>query len=433
MFQNEQNKVKEGLSEETLYKIEVAANRYDLLSLEGLNISLKTFLGKAPFPNFRIVNLGKELFYVDQSVKDVRPYVCSAILRNIKFTENTLIAFMELQEKLHHNICRGRTLVSMGTHDLDTVKGPFTFKAVKPEEFKFKPLKGTQEVNGHELITQLSSDPKLKHYVPLLQHEPLYPILVDSNGVVMAVPPLINSEHSKLTVNTRNVFIDVTAKDLTKATVVLNTLVAMFSCYCDEPFTVEEVEVVTASGKHIMYPDISVKHFTAEKSYLNKLAGINVETDEITKLLTKMSLKASADSNNSEIIKVEVPITRSDVLHPCDIAEDLAIAYGFNNINKVKTTTVCNGYQQPMNKLSDLIRNEMTLAGYIESLTMSLISKKDNYTNMLQEVNEELLAKTVQIFKSKNHEFEIFRTSLIPGILKTISANQTNQVNIVII
>jgi phenylalanyl-tRNA synthetase beta chain len=81
----------------------------------------------------------------------------------------------------------------------------------------------------------------------------------------MAVPPLINSEHFKLTVNTRNVFIDVTANDLTKATIALNTLVAIFSCYCDEPFTVEEVEVVTASGKHIMYPDISVKHFTAEK------------------------------------------------------------------------------------------------------------------------------------------------------------------------
>jgi phenylalanyl-tRNA synthetase beta chain len=420
MFENEQGKVKEGLSDETLYKIEIPANRYDLLCLEGLVISLKTFLGISQFPEYKIVNKQKEQFIVDSSVKDVRPYVCSAILRNVTFTNERLIAFMELQEKLHHNICRGRTLVSMGTHDLDTVKGPFTFKAVKPEEFKFKPLNRGNEVDGNELIALLTNDPKLKHYVPLLQNEPLFPVVVDSNGVIMAIPPLINSDHSKITVNTKNVFIDVTAKDLTKATTVLNTLVAMFSTYCEEQFTIEQVEVVTPSGKSIMYPDISIRHFTAEKAYLTRIAGVQLQTDEITKLLTKMSLKATSDGDN---IKVEVPITRSDVLHPCDIAEDLAIAYGYNNIQKVTPPTVCNGKQQPINKLTDLIRNEMAYAGFVESLTMSLLSKKDSITNMLQ--NETSLAEHVQIFKSKTSEFEVFRTSLIPGILKTISSNQT--------
>jgi phenylalanyl-tRNA synthetase beta chain len=428
MVKNEQGKAKEGLSEETLYKIEIPANRYDLLCLEGLAMSLKTFLGITPFPEFKIVNKAKEQFFVDPSVKQVRPFVCSAILRNVSFTNERLIAFMELQEKLHHNICRGRTLVSMGTHDYDTVKGPFTFKAVKPEDFKFRPLSrgGDAEINGNELLTMLVNDPKLKHYVPLLQDEPLFPILVDSNGLVMAVPPIINSEHSKITLKTKNVFIDVTAKDLTKAGIVLNTLVSMFSCYCEEPFTIEEVEVVTPTGKKIMYPDISIRHFSTEKTYLNRLAGIQLEAAEIATLLNRMALKATSEG---DIIKVEVPITRSDIIHPCDIAEDLAIAYGFNKIEKVKTTTVCNGYQQPNNKLTDLFRNEMAFAGFTESLTMSLLSKKDQFTNMLQDINDLNLNDVVQIYKSKTSEFEVFRTSLIPGILKTIYANQTNPVS----
>ena len=360
-----------------------------------------------------------------ESVKNVRPFACSAILRNIKFTEESLIRFMELQEKLHNNICRGRSLVSMGTHDLDSVKGPFHYKALKPEEIKFRMLNRTEETSGSEILSQLSNDPKLKYFTHLLEHEPLYPVVTDSQGIVMALPPMINSEHSKIKTTTRNVFIDITAKDVTKANIVLNTLVAMFSYYCEDQFTIEQVEVVD-NDESILYPDITPRLFYTNSEYLTKLAGVNIETDEIIRLLNKMGLNTGNEGNN---IKVEVPITRSDIIHPCDIAEDLAISYGFNNIKKCKTTTVCNGYQQPINKLTDLIRLELSFAGYIESLTMALISKKDLFTNMLQEINEEVLSKTVQIFKSKTTEFEVFRNSLIPGIMKTISSNKTNPVN----
>lgn len=40
----------------------------------------------------------------------------------------------------------------MGTHDLDTVKGPFTYEALKPEEITFTPLNQTKEMNGKELM-----------------------------------------------------------------------------------------------------------------------------------------------------------------------------------------------------------------------------------------------------------------------------------------
>jgi len=51
------------------------------------------------------------------------------------------------------------------------------------------------------------------------------------------MPPIINSEHSKITLNTRNVFIDVTAIDQTKLDIVVNMVATMFSEYCDDPFT----------------------------------------------------------------------------------------------------------------------------------------------------------------------------------------------------
>jgi phenylalanyl-tRNA synthetase beta chain len=47
---------------------------------------------------------------------------------------------------------RKRTLASMGTHDLDTVKGPFTYEALAPKDIKFIPLNQTQEMDGNSLM-----------------------------------------------------------------------------------------------------------------------------------------------------------------------------------------------------------------------------------------------------------------------------------------
>ena len=427
MFQNEQNKEGEHLSTEVLYKIEVAANRYDLLCLEGLALALRVFLQKQKMPDIKPLNVLPEeerQLIVYDSVNEVRPFGLSAILRDINFTNDTLKGFMDLQDKLHNNICRGRKLVSMGTHDLDTVKGPFTYRALKPEHIHFVPLNREEEVNGDGLMSILKDDPKLGKYLYLLEGKERYPVMMDSNGIIMSLPPIINSQHTKMTLNTHNVLIDVTGLDYTKCEIVLNTLIAMFSIYSKTPFTVEEVKVVnqkTNEGK--IYPDLTPRVFKTDVKYLKTLTGINdIEPEKIVELLEKMELKAKVLSKDE--IEVSAPITRSDILHPCDIAEDLAISYGYNNITKQLTKTKTHGIQQPYNKLTDLFRNEMSMGGYVEFLTMALLSHKDMFTNLLKNEKDD---KTVQILYSKTKEFEYIRSSLIPGILKSIEGNKANQ------
>jgi hypothetical protein len=86
--------------------------------------------------------------------------VC-AILRGINFTADSYKSFIELQEKLHHNICRRRTLASIGTHDLDSIEGPFSYEAIPPSDFEFIPLRQTVQVNGHgmmDLLEKVHSD-----------------------------------------------------------------------------------------------------------------------------------------------------------------------------------------------------------------------------------------------------------------------------------
>jgi phenylalanyl-tRNA synthetase beta chain len=83
---------------------------------------------------------------------NIRPFVSGAILRNVKFTQARYESFIALQDKLHQNLARQRSLVAIGTHDLDTLKGPFTYEALPPRDIKFIPLNQTQEMNGEELM-----------------------------------------------------------------------------------------------------------------------------------------------------------------------------------------------------------------------------------------------------------------------------------------
>ena len=82
----------------------------------------------------------------------IRPYVSGAILRNVKFTKERYDSFIALQDKLHQNLARQRTLVAIGTHDLDTIQGPFTYEALPPEEIQFVPLNQSKSMNAVELM-----------------------------------------------------------------------------------------------------------------------------------------------------------------------------------------------------------------------------------------------------------------------------------------
>ena len=66
----------------------------------------------------------------------------------------------------------------------------------------------------------------------------------------------------------------------------------------------------------------------------------------------------------------------ADVLHACDIWEDVAIAFGYNNIEWTQTKVPAMGKQQPINKLSDQLRRLMAQAGFTEALTFALVWRR---------------------------------------------------------
>ncbi|CAF5219603.1 unnamed protein product, partial [Rotaria magnacalcarata] len=121
----------------------------------------------------------------------------------------------------------------------------------------------------------------------------VYPVIYDSNNVVLSLPPLINGDHSKMSVKTKNIFIECTAVDAHKANVVLNTMLTMFAQYCSKPFEIEPVEVEQVDGKVIVYPDLSDRSQDVSVQKINQRIGINVNADKTAELLNRMCLRTN--------------------------------------------------------------------------------------------------------------------------------------------
>jgi len=412
---------KDESAEETIYKIDIPANRYDLLCVEGLSRALLVYLEKQKTPEYKLVkpdNLIK--MEVLENTSTVRPFAVGAVLRNISFNKKNYNSFIELQDKLHQNLCRKRTLVAIGTHDLDTLKPPFRYDARKPEDIKFVPLSQTKEFNAAELMEFYSKDSHLKPYLHIIQNKEFYPVIYDSNDVVCSMPPIINGEHSKITLNTKNVFIECTATDLHKAEQVLDVVVTMFSEYCANKFEIEAVEITyKIDGLKHIYPKLFERDETVNVAEMNGRVGINIDAEKMANLLGKMCLNTKV--LNKDELSCRVPPTRSDILHACDIIEDLGIAYGYNNIETKFPATNCFSEEFELNKLTDLLRIEMAQCGFTEALTFTLCSKEDVSEKLgkkLEAVNACIIANP------KTSEFQVVRTTLISGLLRTVAESK---------
>lgn len=94
----------------------------------------------------------------------------------------------------------------------------------------------------------------------------------------------------------------------------------------------------TRNNEEKIYPDLKQRIFKADIDYLRAISRINdIAPEEILRCLKKMELNGKI--LNEKELEVSASITRSDIMHQCDIAEDLSIAYGYNNIEKKITPT----------------------------------------------------------------------------------------------
>ncbi|MEA1925126.1 MAG: phenylalanine--tRNA ligase subunit beta [Candidatus Altiarchaeota archaeon] len=218
--------------------VEVFPNRPDLLSVEGFARALNGFLGdETGLTEYELTESGVTL-NIDNSVDKVRPVISAAVIRNLTLNEKRLISLMNLQEKLHVTHGRHRKKVAIGVHDMREIEGPYTYKAVKPDGIKFKPLGMAEELTPKEILTK---HPTGQEYAWILNGLSRYPIIVDKNNDILSFPPIINGELTRIRNSTTDVFIDVTGLDELAVNQALNIIVTSIA---DRGGDIQTVELV---------------------------------------------------------------------------------------------------------------------------------------------------------------------------------------------
>ena len=389
--------------------IEVTSDRPDMLSTEGLARILKGFLEiEVGLPNYEIKGSNITV-KVDTSVLSIRPYIACAILRGIEMSDPLIRQLMQLQEKLHTTHCRNRRKASIGIHDLDKVEPPFTYYAEDPEKIKFVPLGETREMTGREILQR---HPKGIEYGKIIERFDKYPLLVDKNGEVLSLPPIINGIATQVTEKTKNIFIDVTGTDWRIVTTTLNIVASNIA---ERTGYIESVKMIYPD-RELKTPDFKLTEMTIDTNYANKILGINLSPKQIVKCLQKVRLDAK--QVDYEKIKVQIPPFRVDFLHPVDVVEDIAIGYGYNKFEPELPPTLTVGRELVETKMTRKIRDLMIGLGFQEVFYYTMSSEDVQVKKMrLKDVN------LVKIANPVSKEYSVMRHSLLPGLLNIESKN----------
>lgn len=92
------------------------------------------------------------------------------------------------------------------------------------------------------------------------------------------------------------------------------------------------------------------------------------------------------------------------------VSQDVAIAYGYNNMRREIPSTSTFGKELPLMQLTEGLRSE--IKDYTESLTWALCSRAENFGFMNREDDGK---SAVSIGNPATAEFEVCRTTLLPG------------------
>lgn len=381
---------------------EVTPNRPDMLSAEGFARAVKGFLGMSKgVANYKTKPSGIKL-RADPSVNSVRPYIACAVIRKVKLTDGMVASLMQSQEKLHDTLGRKRKKLAIGVHDLDKVRPDFVYKAVLPDEIRFIPLDMKEKISMKEIGKR---HPKGREYVHILEKSKKWPIILDKDGNVLSFPPIINGELTRVTKKTTSLFIDVTGTSEMAVNHALNIIVT--SLY-DRGCSIETVEVI--GGKKKITPDLKPKRISINIDYVNKLLDMDLTPDEFRGLVRKMGLDFEKE--------VIVPAYRTDVMHPIDIVEDVAIAHGYENFDPriPKVPTISKRLES--SEFVSLLKETVVGEGFQEVVTMILTNREDEFKKMC--LNESDVCDTLNPLTV---ECTICRKSMLPSLMKVLTQN----------
>lgn len=397
--------------EGTIIEIEVNPDRQDMLSTEGIARAVRSFLGiDTGLWDYPVKKSGKQII-VKSGLSKIRPFICCSIIRGIPADDELIKEYMHLQDALTSTHGRNRKKASIGLYVYDDIEFPVIYQPQIPEKIKFVPLGYEIEMDGP---TILSEHEKGVEFGPIIQGHKKWPMLYDSKNQVLSLPPIINSNTlGRMTTETRNLFVEVTGTHLLTVHQALNIITASLA---ERGGKIESVTVVYPDGTTEETPDFRPEKMNLKIDDIVSMIGLDLTGDQIIQALERMGYGAKLSKSNR--IQVSIPKVRMDILHAVDIIEDIAIGYGFDNLDPAMPQTMTTGKLNPITRIKNKLRDLMVGIGYNEVMNYIMTSPELLNDKMLRN------RPMVETGNPKSRNYSVLRNSLLPVLLDFTSQNQ---------
>jgi len=434
-------------------QFEFEPDRLDRLSVEGIARSLRYQYGDDRGVYLPNVNDPDWTIVVDGDVPEERPYVTGAVVRGLDLDESALESLIQLQEKLHATMGRGRKKGAIGVHDLTMLKGaPATgeetgeksirYTGIAPDGDRFVPLDAEADMTPEEV---LADHPTGEEYAPIVAEYERMPAIYDDVGL-FSFPPVINGRRTEVTTDSRDLFIEMTGTDQWTIDRMLNVV-----CYALDARggQVEAVDVAYEGGTvhpdggpDLRRPDLSVGEKRVAHDRIETILGIDLEIEETVDLFERSGLDAETTRVGDETdgdgvtYHVRIPPYRVDVLHPLDLIDDVGRAYGFNELAPRYPDVSTVGGRHERSRHERAVRDLLVGLGFEDLLNFHLTSEASNVERM--NLSSEAgspdgpvwaagdavgSGDPVTITEPYSSEYGIVRTWAVPSLLTVLSNN----------
>jgi len=395
------------------------SNRPDLWSTEGIARQIRTKIAGGPpaYPFFQDTKDPSRRVIVAEGLEKIRPYVAACTATGYTVTEAGLAQLIQVQEKLADIFGRKRQTVSIGVYRLPAITFPVTYGLMKPDAVRFTPLGFDEKMTAAEI---LSVHPKGLEYGPILAGHDRVPLLVDNEGQVLSLPPIINSrELGEVRVGDTDLLVEVTGTDLAMVVLTLNIFAVNLA---DRGAAVDRIDIVypyeSQLGKAVRTPLALTKPRTISFGTIESALGQSMEPKEIREALASYGYEAAV---TRDTLTVTLPPFRNDLMHPVDVAEDVAISRGYGSFSPIMPSAFTVGGLSPLEQLSDRMRDLMIGFGFQEIMSNLMASHGDVVDRM--RVSGTPWGRVVEVDNVMTQTYSCLRQSVLPSLLRVESAS----------
>lgn len=169
--------------------------------------------------------------------------------------------------------------------------------------------------------------------------------------------------------------------------------------------------------------DVVTRSFTPQTVALplgevERLLGGVVPPRQIPRLLTRFGLEV----DGSDPLQVRVPTFRRDLERPADLVEEIARLYGFDAFPETLPTGPAGAYTTEQHRYRKLV-SILNGAGLHQAINLSFASGVD--IDLIGFPTGHPARDTVKVVNPLNEELETLRSTLLPGLIRSLRYNQS--------